>query len=184
MQTYQLIFLLASTILLVGISWRSLADPYHHGFYRFFAWEIIILQTAIHLPTWFDDPFHWNQLISWLLLLASILVVSAGFYYLRALGGRGVRKEQSSNYEIENTAHLVTRGIYHYIRHPMYTSLILFAMGIFFKSLSFVGGLLTSLATVFVYLTAKVEERENIQTFGSEYQNYIKKSKMFFPGLF
>jgi len=184
MQTYQLIFFLLSTTVLLGISRRSLRDPHHHGFYRFIAWEIIIIQIAIHLPTWFVNPLRWNQLISWLLLLISVLVVSAGFHYLRSYGGRGARKVKSSNYEIENTTHLVTRGIYGYIRHPIYCSLLLFIMGVFFKSLSFIGGLFALLAAEFVYLAAKVEEKENIQTFGSEYLEYMKTSKMFFPAIF
>ncbi|NOQ97480.1 MAG: isoprenylcysteine carboxylmethyltransferase family protein [Calditrichae bacterium] len=184
MQTYQLIFLLASTILLAGISWRSLGDPHHHGFYRFIAWEVIIIQITIHLPSWFVDPLRWNQLISWLLLLISILVVSAGFYFLRSYGGGGARNVESSNYEIENTAYLVTRGIYAYIRHPIYCSLLLFVMGVFFKFLSLTGGVLALLASGFVYLTAKIEEKENIQTFGTEYLEYMITSKMFFPGLF
>ena len=183
MQTYQLVFFLLSTIILLGISWRSMRDPHHHGFNRFIAWEIIIIQITIHLPIWFANPLSWNQLISWLLLLTSILVVSAGFYYLRTYGGREVRKVKSSNYEIENTTQLVTQGIYAYIRHPIYCSLLLFVMGVFFKSLSFIGSILTLLAAEFVYLTAKVEEKENIQTFGSEYLEYMKTSKMFFPAV-
>jgi protein-S-isoprenylcysteine O-methyltransferase Ste14 len=57
-------------------------------------------------------------------------------------------------------------------------------MGVFFKSLSFNGGLLAVLAAGFIFVTAKVEEKENIQTFGTEYLEYMKTSKMFFPAIF
>lgn len=168
----------------MGISWRSLGNPYHHGFYRLIAWEIILIQIATHLPICFLDPWRWNQLFSWLLLLASIIVVSMGFYYLQTYGGKGMRKIESPNYKIENTIELVNRGIYTYIRHPMYCSLLLFVMGVFFKSLSFSGGVLAVVAAGFVYVTAKVEEQENIQTFGTHYLEYMKTSKMFFPAIF
>jgi protein-S-isoprenylcysteine O-methyltransferase Ste14 len=84
----------------------------------------------------------------------------------------------------EKTTQLVTSGTYKYIRHPLYSSLLLLAWGIFFKLPSLVGSGLVITATLFLIATAKADESECIQFFGAEYQAYIKHTKQFIPFLF
>ena len=84
----------------------------------------------------------------------------------------------------EKTTALVTVGIYRYIRHPLYSSLLFLAWGIFFKDPSWPGGLLAVVATLFLVATARVEEAENVRFFGEEYKEYMKQTKMFIPFLF
>jgi protein-S-isoprenylcysteine O-methyltransferase Ste14 len=84
----------------------------------------------------------------------------------------------------EKTTQLVTSGIYAYIRHPLYSSLLLLAWGIFFKLPSLPGGLLALAATIFLVLTARADEAECIQFFGSVYQGYMHKTRRFIPFLF
>jgi len=52
------------TIAIVWISLPSLHRPGSHGFYRFFAWEIILGLLVINLQKWFVAPFSWYQIIS------------------------------------------------------------------------------------------------------------------------
>jgi protein-S-isoprenylcysteine O-methyltransferase Ste14 len=40
------------------------------------------------------------------------------------------------------------------------------------------------MATIFLVLTAKVEEREDIQYFGNEYIEYMRRTKMLIPFIF
>jgi protein-S-isoprenylcysteine O-methyltransferase Ste14 len=46
------------------------------------------------------------------------------------------------------------------------------------------GGLLVMVATISLVLTAKNEERENLEKFGDEYAAYMQGTKMFVPYLF
>ncbi len=85
---------------------------------------------------------------------------------------------------IEKTTELVTTGAYRYTRHPIYSSLLFLAWGVFFKRPSWVGGLLASSATLFLLATAKAEESENLGYFGPAYSEYMKRTKMFIPFLF
>jgi protein-S-isoprenylcysteine O-methyltransferase Ste14 len=85
---------------------------------------------------------------------------------------------------IEKTTELVTAGVYRYIRHPAYSSLIFLAWGTFYKQPSWVGFSLAVIATSFLTMTAKMEEIENIKFFGDAYKSYMKKTKMFLPFLF
>jgi protein-S-isoprenylcysteine O-methyltransferase Ste14 len=87
-------------------------------------------------------------------------------------------------YAFEKTTALVTTGIYAYIRHPLYSSLLLLTWGIFFKVLSFPGTALTLVATTFLIATAQIDEQECIRFFGNEYQEYMQKTKRFIPFLF
>lgn len=180
---YQIILIVTTTIILVGFSWRSLHRPQSHGFYRFFAWEAILVQIVINLPYWFTNPFSWNQLISWILLSLSIYPASSGFYLLHKSGGPRLEREEQTNYPFEDTTNLVTHGIYKYIRHPMYSSLLFLSWGVFFKVPSFQGLVCSGIASIFLYLTSRIEEKENFLVFGSEYSEYMNRTKLFVPFL-
>ena len=158
------------------VSWQFLRNPRSHGFYRFFAFESILILILLNLDNWISDPFSVHQIVSWLLLLASIVLAAHGFYLLHVIG----RPKNG----IENTTTLVMVGAYKYIRHPLYSSLLFLAWGVFFKDVSLLGGILASVATAFLIVTAKMEEAENIQKFGAEYAAYIKSTRMFIPFLF
>ena len=160
---------------LVAVSWTSLRNWRSHGFFRFFAWEAILALILLNVDYWFDHPFSSLQGISWLMLVASLFLVIHGVWLLRV-----IRKPQG---QIENTYVLVTVGAYKYIRHPLYASLLWLAWGVFFKNPSLLGVILAITASLFLMVTAKVEEGENIRKFGAEYTAYMKRTRMFIPFL-
>jgi len=84
---------------------------------------------------------------------------------------------------IKNTTVLVKRGSYKYIRHPLYSSLLLFGWGVFFKNPSLLSAFLVIVASAFLVATARVEEMENLQKFGNDYVAYMRETKMFIPFL-
>ena len=63
----------------------------------------------------------------------------------------------------------------------MYSSLLFLSIGVFLKNISFYSILITSLIILFLILTAKTEENENIKFFGTPYSEYMKETKMFIP---
>ena len=167
-----LIFSVAS-LGIIAVSWPSLRNPRSHGFFRFFAWEIILGMILLNVRPWFQNPFSIPQIISWVLLIISIFLVIHGVYLLKAIG-----KPRDA---LEDTTKLVLQGAYKYIRHPLYSSLLFLAWGVFFKNLDLLNTTLVAVATLFLVATAKAEEAENLQKFGAEYADYVKKSKMFIP---
>jgi protein-S-isoprenylcysteine O-methyltransferase Ste14 len=170
---------------IVYISRGSLCAPGSHGFYRFFAWEIMLVLFLWNVDSWFRNPFSWYQIISWFLLIGCCVPLILG---VRSLVGRGQptekREMEPQLLGFEKTTALVTTGIYHYIRHPLYSSLVLLAWGIFLKIPSIVGAALVLLATAFLVATAKADETECIRFFGPAYEAYRKRTKMFVPFLF
>lgn len=92
----------------------------------------------------------------------------------------GTNWANSHDYQIKKGQEIVTTGIYGYIRHPIYSSIMLFLLGaelvarsyLVFVYLSFFLG---------AYLQARREERLLQQHFGKTYTTYMKRSKMFIP---
>jgi protein-S-isoprenylcysteine O-methyltransferase Ste14 len=56
--------------------------------------------------------------------------------------------------------------------------------GIFFKNPSWLGSILAIAASVFLVLTARFEEAENIRFFGGDYLAYMRRTRMFVPFVF
>ena len=169
----------------IYISRASLRAPRSHGFYRFFAWEFILALFLLNMDHWFRNLLVWHQIVSWFLLVVSILPLIFGVHSL-ATRGKPVRHRQDDNHLLtfEKTTALVTTGLYQYIRHPIYSSLLLLTWGVFFKIPPWSGGLLALTATLFLVATARADEAECIRFFGSSYQEYMKHTKMFVPFLF
>ena len=175
---------IAVTIFFTTVSWRPLHNPRSHGFYRYFAFEGIAVLVLYNQPVWFDQPFSPVHIVAWLLLLISVVLVVNSVGLLKKIGGRGERQALPENLSFENTQNLVSGGLYRFIRHPMYTSLLCLGWGAALKRLDFVTIAGVILVTAALYLTAKVEEKENIHFWGDSYEEYRKKSKMFIPFLF
>ena len=168
----RLIFTILSLVA-IAISPRSLFHPRSHGFYRFFAFEFLIALILRNATRWFRRPFSSLQLISWASLLSSAVLAIHGFRLLNRIG-----RPQNG---IENTQELVQAGAYAYIRHPVYTSLLLLGLGAFLKDVSLTGlGLLLGSAGCLA-ITAQVEERENLAKFGSKYDGYREQTWRFIP---
>lgn len=173
---------------LAYVSRASLKDARSHGFYRFFAWECILglfFLNFISFQQWFGDTFSVRQIISWFLLVTCIVPAGLGVRLLHTQGKPVARRSQDAHLIwIEKTTRLVTTGAFRYIRHPLYSSLLLLAWGVFFKHPSWTGGAVVLGATGFLLATAKVEEAENVRYFGAPYQAYIRHTKMFIPFVF
>lgn len=181
----KIIIFIIGTILLMMISWKSLLSPRSHGFFRFFAWEAILALFLSNVDFWFYKPFAWNQWIAWFLLIVSLIPLVFGVYSLRTHGKPArQRAGDPSLLTFEKTTTLVTSGIYKYIRHPLYSSLLLLTWGIFFKLPAWMGFVLAIAATSFLFATAKADETECTHFFGSEYQEYMSHTKRFIPYAF
>ena len=135
-------------------------------------------------PVWFDQPFSGLHCLSWMMLVISIVLVVNGTGLLSRMGGQSRRHSAPENLSFENTQYLVRDGLYRYIRHPMYTSLLFLAWGAFVKPIDLLTLIAVGLVTVELILTARVEETENVTFWGSGYPAYKRRSKMFIPFFF
>ncbi len=182
---FKLIAFVAVSVSLIYISRGSLRAPRSHGFYRFFAWEFIVALFLLNMDAWFRNPFSWYQLISWFLLIVCIIPLAFGINSLVSRGKPAKhRLTEPQLLAFEKTTTLVNTGIYHYIRHPLYASLLFLTWGILFKVPTWLGALLAIVATLFLLATAKADEGECIRFFGPSYAAYMKQTKRFVPFIF
>jgi protein-S-isoprenylcysteine O-methyltransferase Ste14 len=179
-----LILFIAGSALVVWWSRKPLSKPGSHGFYRFFAWEAILALIVLNREVWGTDHFSPHQLASWLLMLSSIALVVIGVLTLQRDGAAGEKRDDGSFYEFEKTTQLVSHGIFGYIRHPMYSSLLALAWGAYFQSPGLLGTLIALFATLALWMTATTDEKECIAYFGQAYADYMKRTKRFIPFLF
>ncbi len=178
------LFLVAS-VAIVKLSWRSLSSFRAHGFYRFFAFELLAGLIVLNLPIWFRDPWSARQIASYVLGAVSIALAVEGFRLLAMIGKPSHEVTQSTNLAFENTTTLVTSGAYRYIRHPLYASLLALVLCVWLKApLSALNIAMALAAAGFLLATGLAEEKENLARFGDEYDEYMRHTRRFVPFLF
>lgn len=164
------------SLFIVVLSRRSLRDLRSHGFWRVFAFEALLGLLLVAVGRWFVDPLSPRQVASWVLLAVSLVLAVWGFLLLVVAG-----KPRGG---VEGTTTLVTSGIYRYIRHPLYISLLFLAWGAFLKAPAPAGATLAVVASAALVATARAEERENTAKFGETYTRYMRATKRFLPLVF
>ena len=177
----RLVMLVLGSIIIFWMSRSSLRDVQSHGFYRFFAWELILILFVLNVNYWIVNPFSITQIIAWSMLIISLVLIILGVRSFRKSGHIDLERDDPALIGIEKTTELVTSGVYHYIRHPFYSSLLFLAWGILFKNITWIGIILAITITILLMLTGKKEEIENTAFFGDKYQEYMQRTKMFIP---
>ena len=182
-----------------------ISETHGRKFYRFFALEFVFLLVLVNFGQWLKNPFTFFRLVTWLILCGSFVLAGYAIFHLLLFGKPKLSDDieipnkltLSEIYKymrcpvyasrivlsIETTTNLVTSGVYKYIRHPLYASLILLGAVTLIKNPSLLATSLFSVATVFLYATARIEEKENLIKFGEDYAVYMERSNMFIPFL-
>jgi len=181
---YELIAFAVLSVIIISFSWHVLFNIKAHGFYRFLAWECIAWLAVNNCKCWFDNAFSVYQIISWILLLYAMSLIIVGVILMKTKGKADDTRKDNTLYSFERTTELIDTGLYKYIRHPLYGSLVFLTWGIFFKNVASTELLIISvLSTFFLFATAMIEENENIKFFGQKYRDYMMRSRMFIPYL-
>ncbi len=124
----------------------------------------------ISLPEWF--------VIASMVFLALSLIL---FYMVhKSLGANW-----SPVLEIYKEHSLITNGIYRYVRHPMYTQIWIWVI---FQGLVLQNWLVEIIGiaawALLYFIRIPVEERMMKETFGKEYEDYIKSTGRLLPKIF
>jgi len=168
----------------IYISRRTLFTVKSHGFYRFFSWECIIWLFVSNYLFWFNDPLSIRQIFSWIFLFYAVYLVIVGVVLLKRKGKPVKIRKEKELFHFEKTSELIDQGIFKYIRHPLYSSLLFLTWGIFLKNTTTSLLFIALLSSIFLYLTAIFDERECVHFFGNPYREYMKRTKRFIPFIF
>ncbi len=83
---------------------------------------------------------------------------------------------------IEDEHHLITSGIYGYIRNPLYLGALIGRIGLVMSFRGYVSGFLVFLSYFLVFRKRiQIEEQMLISEFGDEYLSYMKNTKRLIP---
>jgi len=77
--------------------------------------------------------------------------------------------------------HLVTSGIYRFIRHPQYTGFACFTIGMMLEWATLPMLIMWPILAVMYYRLARAEEAEMHREFGAAYEQYAEETGMFLP---
>jgi protein-S-isoprenylcysteine O-methyltransferase Ste14 len=136
---------------------------------------------AIFLAVWISDTFflRYSTFLSgeihYLIRFSAgtIILVFAGI-----LARRGLRRIFG---EVRRTPHVVDKGVFAIVRHPIYLGSILTYLGLLCFSLSIASAAVWAVIIVFYWFISRYEEKLLIKRFGEEYLEYRKKVPMLFP---
>ncbi len=97
------------------------------------------------------------------------------------LGILGVKELSLRVSETRRPIRIVKTGIYSHVRHPQYLGGLLAHVGITLLLSAFYSLIYTPILMIIIYIIAQKEEKELINEFGEEYEEYRKKVPMFIP---
>lgn len=127
---------------------------------------------------WLD--FANYTLPVWAGWLGVVLIASALLVFWRAHADLGLN--WSPTLEIREKHELVTRGIYGYVRHPMYASQWLWVIAQPLLLQNWIAGFLNLVIFIpFYFLRVGAEEQLMQEQFGDQYRSYMQKVRAVFP---
>jgi len=92
-------------------------------------------------------------------------------------------KEWSPQLQLRDEHHLVTTGPYTRVRHPLYTAMIGYGIGLALVTANW--GFIVLAVVIIAGSVARLprEEQMMIERFGDEYTTYMRRTGRFFPKL-
>ncbi len=116
--------------------------------------------------------------------LSAGVVCLAGGLWLFARSHADLGTNWSLTLEIRKEHQLVTQGIYRALRHPMYSSLLLYSLGQALVVPNWIAGPSYGVAmSLLVAFRLGPEERMMREEFGKDYEAYVGRTKRLVPGI-
>ena len=119
------------------------------------------------------------------LVLAAGVIAGAGFLWLFRRSHHDLGRNWSVSLEVREDHQLVTKGVYAHVRHPMYTSFLLWGVMQALLISNWIAGL-AGLLSVIVLVFGRYPREEAMmrETFGADYDAYCAKTARLVPGVF
>jgi protein-S-isoprenylcysteine O-methyltransferase Ste14 len=140
-----------------------------------------IILIVVFLAVWILDSFVFkystflNENIKWYFLVIPGAIILAISQYIAVSGIKIVFGE------IRETPRVITKGVFSYVRHPVYLGSIMAFPGLIVMTLSLLSVIIWLIGIIFYYYISRYEEKLLLSRFGKEYEDYMKKVPMLFP---
>jgi protein-S-isoprenylcysteine O-methyltransferase Ste14 len=146
---------------------------------------LFLLITGIQVVPFiyiFSIDFGPTDYHLWKWLSVPVTIVYFFFIWLFVKSLSDLGKWWTPGQELKEDLELVSKGAYHYVRHPMYLSLLGISACQFFMIQNWIAGPVSLfLVTPFCFYQIRREERLLVKYFGDDYLGYIAKTGMIWP---
>jgi protein-S-isoprenylcysteine O-methyltransferase Ste14 len=154
-------------------------------FYRLFynVFSVISFAPILWLMAVLPDQVLYRIPAPWVYLsiagqMAAVVMLVVGVLQTDTLSFVGLRQLIEGE---QRESKLVTRGLYRWVRHPLYTAGLLF---IWLTPVMSQNSLVVTIAaTIYIIVGAIFEERKLKHEFGQAYERYKAETPMLIPGL-
>jgi protein-S-isoprenylcysteine O-methyltransferase Ste14 len=183
-----IILITFTSILSLDISIRPISQKTNQFKYTRLSVLLFLLFPLLSITPYLEFYFLtqqyfgiWNNSVLYFIGIALLLLGGTILIYSRLILG----KFASSKIVIEQNHRLMTRGIYKYVRHPMYLGMLLIFFGYAFSFRS----IITSISYIIIFFLIfnnrmNLEEKLLKEQFGEEYKSYIDKTKRLIPYIY
>lgn len=148
-------------------------------------WLPLAIAIALIGPDdWFDGSWLGRRMYPpgvAVAMLGALLTVSGVAFacWARYVLGRN----WSSVVQVKRDHELIQSGPYRWVRHPIYTGLLLAFLGTAMAIGEWRGSICVLIVAVSFWFKLKLEERWMRENFGAAYEHYMQRTKALIPGL-
>ena len=146
--------------------------PIKKSSFGYKSWTFVLVQFSSILALIYLNEGKYN-ILSILIVILSLTIVFSAFFEMR-------KSKFSIFPNPESGSVLIQTGIYKYIRHPMYTSVIIFCVSQIVIIQNIISYLIFFILVVNLILKSSYEENLLSKKF-SDYKLYILNTKRFIP---
>lgn len=144
-----------------------------------FTYIFTLLAYMVYPPILIWAAFPLPDGLRWIGAALSLVVLPLILWVQESLGSNF-----STTIHIREEHTLVTKGPYRWIRHPMYTVLMMQSIGLLLLTANwFIGGSYSLLLMIIMIARTPFEENMMIEKFGEQYRAYMRQTGKFLPKL-
>jgi protein-S-isoprenylcysteine O-methyltransferase Ste14 len=146
-------------------------------------WVVIV--SSITAGIWLSDASSIGAIANAQWMRPSALALLIAGLALRWAAIVSLGRSFSSNVAIHSTQTVLKTGLYHWMRHPSYTGLIMIFVSVGLHTRNWISFLIVVIPTTAALLyRIHVEEIALRGHFGEEYESYSRQTKRLIPGVY
>ncbi len=138
---------------------------------------------CLFMAVWISDMFlNYSSFLSEYipvgvrLPIGILLLITSGYMAITGLSIVFGKQEQSEG--------VIKKGIFRFVRHPIYLSEIILYLCLLVLSTSLAAAFIWIIAIFFLHYISRYEEKLLLAKFGKEYEQYMREVPMWFPRLY
>ena len=144
----------------------------------FFGLFALLVLYVLNVPWTAALSLPFPGWLRWLGFFLGLLSLALWIWAQAALG-----IQWSPQLQLREEHHLVTSGPYAYIRHPIYTAMFGYGIGLALVTANWVFIVLAALIFPFLFARVPREEQMMVNRFGDAYREYARRTGRYVPGI-